>query len=53
LLKDRNIEIDYDFSESQVYKKPLLLGLIIFCLLAVSIFAQRFQLEAFATSKLE
>lgn len=44
----KNIEVEYDFSQSQVFKKPIILMLIVLVFLVSTIFLKRFKLEAFA-----
>lgn len=48
VTKDKLIEVTYDFTESHVYKKPIVLTLIILGFLVFAIFVKRFRLEAFA-----
>jgi hypothetical protein len=51
IIKDREVQVLYDYSPSGVYQKPISLFVIILALLLVAIFASRFKLEAFAESK--
>ena len=44
----KDIEIEYDFAESQVFRKPIVLALIVLAFLLSAIFLKRFKLEAFA-----
>lgn len=44
LTSGKNIEVTYDFSEQLVYKKPIVLGLIVFGFLIFAIFMKRFKL---------
>lgn len=42
--KDKFIEVSYDFSENQIYKKPIVIALIVFGFLVFAIFIKRFRL---------
>lgn len=52
-IKDRHLEVYYDFSSNTIYEKPIRLFVIIFALLSFAIFIKRFKLEAFSNSKLD
>jgi hypothetical protein len=51
IIKDKEVQVFYDYAPSGVYQKPISLFVIILGLLLVAIFASRFKLEAFAESK--
>lgn len=40
----KDIEVDYDFAESHVYKKPMVIALIVLSFLVFAIFLKRFKL---------
>jgi len=51
--KDKDIEVSYTYPVNSVYKKPMVLSVIIFGLLCFAILLKRFKLEAFAEEKQE
>lgn len=48
IVKDKNVVVSYDYDTTSTYKKPLVLFLVVFGILAISIFAKRFTLQAFS-----
>lgn len=47
-IKDKEVQVFYDYSPTNVYLKPISLFVIILVVLLSTIFASRFKLEAFA-----
>lgn len=51
VLRDKNVQVFYDFNPTAVYQKPIALFVIVLAFLLFAIFAKRFQLHAFTDSK--
>jgi oligosaccharyltransferase complex subunit alpha (ribophorin I) len=53
VFSGKDIDVSYDYSSSQVYKKPIVLSLIVLGFLIFAIFVKRVKLHAFAEIKEE
>ena len=52
-MKDKEIEVNYEYAANRVYQKLIILSGIVFGILCFAILLKRFKLEAFAESKEE